>query len=141
MKKLLLFSTITIAAILQIGVTKANDLGSISLELNKLEKKQNDCLLTFVVSSKLTANLEKLAYEVVLFDLDNSVDLMTVFDFKDLGTGKTRVRQFQLPNKECGTLSKLLINDVSACSGNDLTAQACNKNLILSNKTKIEFIK
>ena len=113
---------------------------SISVELNKLEKKKQNCLLTFVVSNHFETTLNELAYEVVLFDKQQKVDLMTVFDFQKIENGKTRVRQFQIPEKDCKSISKLLINDVSKCQGSKLAPDACSKNLKILNKTPIEFL-
>ncbi|MEM9277926.1 MAG: hypothetical protein AAGA76_05090 [Pseudomonadota bacterium] len=113
---------------------------SVVLELNKLEPADKDCLLTFVVSSKSSKNLDKLAYEFVVFDDQLRVQRMTVFDFRELEAGKLRVRQFQLPQTQCSGLGRLLINDVSACDGNEVDASLCSSGLQISNKTNIEFL-
>ncbi|MEM7214516.1 MAG: hypothetical protein AAF423_03150 [Pseudomonadota bacterium] len=75
-----------------------------------------------------------------MFDNEFRVQRMTVFDFRDLGAGKIRVRQFQLPETKCDGLGRLLINDVSACEGRSLDPSLCVQGLQLSNKTNIEFL-
>lgn len=124
------------------GVTDsyAEDGSGITLELNKIEPVDNDCVLTFVVSSNLKADVSKLAYEFVVFDAEFRVQRMTVFDFRDIAAGKYRVRQFQLPNTNCGSLGRLLINDVSACKGDAVDPSQCVAGLKITNKTNTEFL-
>jgi len=111
----------------------------ILLELNKLDALESGCQMTFVVSSKISKNVDRLAYEVVLFDKESLVDRMTVFDFKDLAAGKTKVRQFNLKGTDCSKLGRLLINGNSSCTGKEVDAQSCIKLLSTSNKTDIDF--
>ncbi|MEM7068008.1 MAG: hypothetical protein AAF478_03915 [Pseudomonadota bacterium] len=110
------------------------------LELNKIEASENSCLLTFLVTSSLSKDLEKLAYEFVVFDNDMKVNRMTVFDFQDLNASKIRVRQFQLADTPCETLGRLLINDTSACKSGGVDSKMCSDKLEISNKTQLEFL-
>lgn len=119
----------------------SRDTNSLTLELNKIEPRSNDCLLTFVVSSNTKSDIQKHAYEFVIFDKELSVDRMRVFDFRDVAAGKIKVRQFQLPNTKCDNLGRLLLNDVSACDGKDLDKKYCASSLKVTNKTSVEFLK
>ncbi|MEM9330755.1 MAG: hypothetical protein AAGA53_05485 [Pseudomonadota bacterium] len=129
-----------VASLAGVTSSSAQSAENITLELNKIEPVGNDCLLTFVVSSKSAKNLNKLAYEFVVFDDQFRVQRMTVFDFRELEAGKLRVRQFQLPETKCEGLGRLLINDVSSCDGSEVDASLCTQGLTLTNKTKIEFL-
>lgn len=137
---ILIFALVVGLGVLGSTPSYSQDVEGVALELNKLEPADKDCLLTFVVSSKSSKDLDKLAYEFVVFDDQLRVQRMTVFDFRELEAGKLRVRQFQLPQTQCSGLGRLLINDVSACEGNEVDASLCSSGLQLSNKTDIEFL-
>ncbi len=136
LKSLVLFA----AFMLPFAPIYAQESEEIRLELNKVESSGTNCVLTFLATSTMPADIEKLAYEFVIFDKDLRVDRMTVFDFRQLKKGKYRVRQFQLPDTKCGKLGRILINDSSACDGTGLTLPECFDKLTISNKTSIEFL-
>lgn len=112
---------------------------SISLELNSLEPIQGGCRMTFVVANGLGASISKAAYEVALFDDNGLVDRLTVFDFQSLPEGKTKVRQFDLPDTGCGNIGRVLINDATACDGEGIDPADCIRKLETSTRTEIDF--
>lgn len=109
----------------------------ILVELNNLKPSQGGCQIIFVVKNDLGKKLEKVSYEVVLFDGEGLVDRMTIFDFQSLKIGKTKVRQFNLTGTDCTKISRILINGAKECKGAE--ADACMSNLITNNRTAIEF--
>lgn len=109
----------------------------ISVELNNLKPSQGGCQIIFVVKNDLGKKLEKVSYEVVLFDGEGLVDRMTIFDFQTLNVGKTKVRQFNLTGTDCTKISRILINGAKECKGADV--DACMSNLATNNRTAIEF--
>lgn len=133
---------LTIAAILGpgTGVALSQDSASrLSLELNNLTPSDTGCLATFMVKNGLEQPLEKVGYEIVLFDSDGLVQRMMVLDFSPLTIGKTRVRQFDLPGTDCTQIGRVLVNDAAFCEGPDLSTNACIEQLETSTKPKVEF--
>lgn len=112
---------------------------SISLELNSLQPAQGSCRLTFVAANNLGAPLSKVAYEVALFDGKGLVDRLTVLDFRLLPEGKTKVRQFDLPETNCADIGRVLINDATACEGEGIEPADCIRKLETSTRTKLDF--
>lgn len=113
---------------------------SLALSLNSVEQADQNCRLVFVIDNKLNSDIEKFALEVVLFASDEKVERFALFDFNSLPSNKIRVRQFELPEADCGQLSKVLINGSAACEGGTLTGTECLENLKLSSQTRIEVI-
>ena len=111
----------------------------ISLELNTLQPTDNGCLFTFVAENTLDTAIEKASYEVVLFDGDGLVQRMTVLDFQDLPTERTRVRQFNLADTQCDAVSRVLINDVAACTGEGIEETLCIDRLSVTSQSDVEF--
>lgn len=113
--------------------------GGLKLDLNTLQQNDSGCLMTFVAENAMEHSLQKAAYEVVFFNGEGLVERMTVLDFQDLPAGRTRVRQFNLPDMQCDNVSRVLINDVSACEGAGVEPATCLEGLSLSSKSEIEF--
>lgn len=133
---------LTTAAMLVLGTGVANSQDSasrLSLELNNLTASDTGCLATFMVKNGLEQPLEKVGYEIVLFDTDGLVQRMMVLDFSPLTSGKTRVRQFDLPGTDCTQISRVLVNDAAFCEGPDLSANTCIEQLETSVRPKVEF--
>ena len=107
---------------------------SLTLELNGLEPSSGGCRLTFLVRNGLGAALEKAAFEIALFDKAGLVQRLTVFDFKDLPDGKTKVRQFDLAETDCAAVGRVLVNDAVACEGEGVEAGACIRHLDAATK-------
>lgn len=113
--------------------------GQLSLELNALAPSGEGCLATFMVKNEFATALDQVAFEIVLFDKQGLVDRLMVLDFSPLDTGKTRVRQFDLPQTSCEGISRVLINDAASCKGQGVEASACIENLATKSRPEIEF--
>lgn len=112
-----------------------------SVELNgAAETEAGACRLTFVASNQTGAALDRTAYEIALFDGAGTVTRLLLLEFGVLVEGKTKILQFELAETSCGSISRLLINDVAAC---DLTgggaSTLCLDALEASSRTAIQF--
>jgi hypothetical protein len=115
------------------------DTPGLTLELNGLQPVEGGCRITFVVSNGLAGAVERAAYELAFFDADGLVSRLAVIDFLELAPGKSKVRQFQFPGTPCPSISRLLLNDATECTGPGLDADACMAGLTTANRTDIEF--
>lgn len=113
--------------------------GALSIELNDVAVSEKGCKLTFVADNGLAQSLTKVSFEFVLFDQKGLVERMAVLDFRDLPSGKTKVRQFDLPGTKCDAVKSLLINDTPVCSGEGLAKDACMKALKTGSKLPVEL--
>ena len=112
------------------GVTQAtqsapSSKGVLQIELNTVEQFENNCRVAFVARNALAANITSITLELVLFGSDGGVDRFLLVDLGTLPRNRTRVRQFDIENGSCTGFSRILINDVTACEGGDLTPQDC----------------
>ena len=107
---------------------------ALEVELNALQSAENSCRMTLVVANRLGTDLSRVAYEFAFFDRNGMVDRVTVLDLKEVGTGRSRVRQFGVPGGGCERYSRIIVNDAKACDGKDLALSDC-----LANRTATEF--
>jgi hypothetical protein len=112
---------------------------ALSLELNALEPSEKGCRLTFVATNGLNVQLDKITYEMVLFNAEQRVERLTILDFKTLPAGKTKVRRFDLGNIACDSISRILINDATECAGEGVAEGTCIKQLKTDSKSSVRF--
>jgi hypothetical protein len=110
---------------------------SLDVELNALAPSQKGCMMTFVALNNLPAAINKISFELAFFNDRNAVDRITVHDFRDLPQGKKRVRQFDMPNVKCESVTRILINDTPVCDGP--VAGECKKGLVTRSQISVPF--
>ncbi|UVD55809.1 hypothetical protein NE852_17150 [Rhizobium sp. Pop5] len=122
------------------GVAQAQEAASamsLDVELNALAPSQKGCMMTFVAENNLPAAINKISFELAFFNDKNAVDKITVLDFRDLPQGKKRVRQFDMPNVKCESVTRILINDTPVCDGP--AAGECMKGLVTRSQVSVPF--
>jgi hypothetical protein len=110
---------------------------TLDVELNGLAPSQKGCMMTFVALNTLPEAISKVSFELAFFNDKNAVDKITVLDFRDLPQGKKRVRQFDMPNVKCESVTRVLINDTPACEGP--AKGECMKGLVTRSQVSIPF--
>ena len=112
---------------------------SLALELNALQPSDAGCRITFLATNGLGGAIDKATFEVALFGTGGGIDRLVSLDFKALAMGKTKVLQFELSGLQCDGVSRVLVNDVTACEGERLAAGDCLAGLTTSTRAKVEF--
>ena len=113
-----------------------------TLELNAAaETEAGSCRLTYVASNQTDTALERTAYEVAVFDAQGVVTRLLVLEFGALVEGKTKILQFDLASTACASISRIVVNDVAACTvaGSGDEAGVCMQGLAASSRTAIQF--
>ena len=105
--------------------------GGVTLDLNRLDDSGGACRLTFVADNAL-APLSSMVVETVLFDRAGRVAALMLFDFGALPMERRRVRQFDVAGIACADVAQVLVNGVSACSGDTVDAAACAPALVVT---------
>lgn len=115
---------------------------TILLELNAVTSTETQgCRLTMVTTSRLEQTLERAAWQVAIFDKAGVVQDLPILDFGTLLAGKTKVAMFELPNRSCTDIGRIVVNDVAECraqNGTDLRGQ-CLSALETQSRSDIEF--
>ncbi|KKB09894.1 hypothetical protein [Devosia chinhatensis] len=111
----------------------------LSLELNAVQPADAGCRLTFLAVNGFEDTLERASVETALFDSDGAIERIVTLDFKALSPGKTKVLQFELAGLDCTNLSRVLINDITACDGEGLAADSCMQGLATHSRTNIDL--
>jgi len=127
----------SVSGIAQTYAQDATAAAKLVVELNALAPSQKGCMMTFVAENNLQTPINKISFELAFFNDKNAVDRITVLDFRDLPQGKKRVRQFDMPNVKCETVTRILINDTPVCDGP--AAGECMKGLVTRSQISVPF--
>ncbi|WP_321446510.1 hypothetical protein [uncultured Cohaesibacter sp.] len=111
----------------------------ISVELNNAQALEGACRLSFLIRNDLGVPLETMGIEIVMLDKKGLAQDLMVLSTGALSQGKRRLRQFDLPDVDCDALSEILINDVSDCQAEGMTASGCLAALRPSSRAKIKL--
>lgn len=136
------FFSLTAMATALIGLfpmtAMAQDAPGVSIELSGTEDVGTACRMSFLITNGHAQDIEKAVYELVLFGASGGVAQMTLLDFRDLPSGRPRVRQFQFEGLACKDIPRVLINGAETCVG--APEGGCIDNLNLTTRTGTEVI-
>jgi hypothetical protein len=116
---------------------KAEATATLDIELNSLNLAEKECTVNFVMQNGLASAIDALSLEIVLFGAEGRITSILNLKAGELPLKKTKVKQFRLKN--CESVSRILINEITECSGANLTPKVCSEKLKTTNKTKVEF--
>ncbi len=114
--------------------------GQLSVELNAVQDVGGACRLTFVVENQTSLAIEQAVFETVIFDGTGGVVSLSLYDFRDLPTGRPRVRQFDVPGMGCDNIGRALINGANACLVDGAQNGVCQDGLTLSSRISVELL-
>lgn len=112
----------------------------LAIELNALDQRGSACRLSFLISNKTGVALDALAFELVLFDASQRIISLVAAEAGALPKGKSRVKQFDIAARECTSISRLLLNDITQCKGGTLTPKTCLQAVLLSSRASVPLI-
>lgn len=113
---------------------------TLSIELNKSSDTAAGCRLTFVANNGTGSAIDKASYEIAVFDGNNQVTRLLIFEFGSLALGKTKVVEFEYPDLKCGSLSRILVNTSPECVVAGASASpVCLADLKTTSLSKIAF--
>jgi hypothetical protein len=114
--------------------------GKIGVELNDLQQADTGCRAVFVLNNGLDKPLGQVTFRVVAFDGKGHATLFLSLDVGALPVGKTRILRFDLGEKvPCTDVSRLVLDDVTTCSGEGVAPGDCLAAVSLSTKVPVPF--
>jgi hypothetical protein len=128
------------AAVLAASPVAAAESGKITVELNDLQAAESGCRAVFVLKNDLGKALDKVTFRVVSFDGKGHASLFLSLDVGPLPVGKTRVMRFDLGDKvACSDVSRVVLDDVTACAGAGVAPGECLSAVALSSRASVPF--
>jgi len=120
----------------------AQDTPEFVLELNNAaETDAGGCRLTYVATNRTGIDLSEASYEVAVFNSSGIVSRILVLAFGALPQGKTRIVQFDISDQPCADTSRIVVNDVAACTiaEDGATGDFCLSTLTTASRASLQF--
>lgn len=95
------------------------------VELNKLETAGETCKAMLIVENGKGGPIRSLRLDLYAFDQDGIVQKRSMVELGPVPARKTALRQFEIAPTPCTQVGRVLLNDVAACDGQDLTRESC----------------
>ncbi|WP_246686491.1 MULTISPECIES: Tat pathway signal protein [unclassified Methylobacterium] len=136
--------SLVLAASLVVSAT-AQDAGSadkaapIKLQLNRLEPADDSCRATIVVDNSRGTALKSYKLDLFAFDTDGIAQKRVAAELGPIPARKTTVKIFNFPGIACPKLSRVLLSDVLACEGGDVTRESCLERTETETKANVPF--
>jgi len=123
---------------------QANDAKSTSpllpelrIELNGAESVDNACRLTFLMHNTFASDVNSLSFELAVINKQGLVTGLLLLRSGLLPQKMERVKQFDLPQTQCETVDRLLINTLVECEAQGIDMAQCRAALKASSKIDI----
>lgn len=111
-----------LAAGLAIGVAPVSPALAVSgvlVELNRMEPRDASCRISLVVNNTSDRALDSLKLDLVFFDKQGVINRRLAVEAGPLRASKTTVKLFEATDVACDSVSRVLVNDVTACGGGE----------------------
>ena len=100
-----------------LAVAPASAASPVSIELNRLEARDSACRVSLVVANPGEKPIDSLKLDLVFFDKEGVISRRLAVEAGPLRASKTAVKLFDAAEVGCDSLSRVLLNDVTACGG------------------------
>lgn len=96
------------------GAAAADATGGVSLELNTLEPRGQNCAVNMVFGTGADA-YQSFKLDLVFFGTDGAIRKRLAVDAAPLRARKTSVKAFEISGLACDAIGSVLVNDVLDC--------------------------
>ncbi len=114
---------------------------TLDIELNKLEDVGGQCAASLLLTNRLSETLDRVRFDLYVFDKAGVIARRLLLDTGPMRVDKTTVATFALLDRPCGTIGRLLLNDVPLCKTKAGTDVDCVAALNLTSRASIELAK
>lgn len=101
------------------------------VELNKLETAGEACKAMLIVENGKGGAIRSLRLDLYAFDPDGIVQKRSMVELGPVPARKTALRQFEISPTPCAQVGRVLLNDVAACEGKDISGQDLSRDACL----------
>ena len=112
----------------------------ILLELNRLVQQEDACRVYMLVENKTDFDLQYTIDLVIFNDIDQ-IDNRLRVRMDELLPGKTMVRIFDIGNYECGSIGRVLLNNVPLCKTTPDINLGCLEKTKINSRARVELTK
>jgi len=146
LQRLKILSVALLGGLLAFGVllvpqaAQAQESG-LSIELNKLADEESGCSAYLVFNNGSDKRYSSYQLDLFLLDSDGIIQRRLTVEAAPLRAKKTSIKVFTIPEQKCGTIGRVMLNDITACKAGDAMMEDCIDQAVVSSRTSAEFVK
>jgi hypothetical protein len=134
-------TVLAVLAFLPSAAPRAQDSGTLSIELNKVESTEQGCLSVFLLDNETGHELHRFRLDLVVFDQKGVYAKQLLVDMAPLYEDKKTMASFLLGDAPCDDIGSVLINDVPQCENGAGASLDCVKLLEVRSRGDIPLEK
>lgn len=118
-----------------------NKLEEATIESNKTTEPKSACRAYLVFENKTDASYTTLKLDLVMFGSDGVISKRLAVEGAPLPAQKTSVKLFEIRDVNCGSIARILLNDVISCRDDTGEYGDCVQRITTRSLGGIEFFK
>jgi hypothetical protein len=119
----------------------AQDDGTLTIELNKMEDTEQGCLSSFLFDNQTGHQLSRFQLDLVFFDAEGIAAKQLLLDMAPLYVDKKTFASFVLDATACDKIGSILVNAVPACENGSGHEIGCVDLLKVSSRSEVPLEK
>jgi hypothetical protein len=119
----------------------AQDDGTLTIELNKMEDTEQGCLSSFLFDNQTGHQLSRFQLDLVFFDAEGIAAKQLLLDMAPLYVDKKTFASFVLDATACDKIGSILVNAVPACENGSGHEIGCVDLLEVSSRSQVPLEK
>jgi hypothetical protein len=119
----------------------AQDDGTLTIELNKMEDTEQGCLSSFLFDNQTGHQLSRFQLDLVFFDAEGVAAKQLLLDMAPLYVDKKTFASFVLDATACDKIGSILVNAVPACENGSGHEIGCVDLLEVSSRSQVPLEK
>lgn len=129
-------------ALMAAGAAPAQDQGTLTVELNKLEQgDEGTCRAYFLFRNDTSMTFEGFESSLALMNSAGVIDRLVTVDAAPLPAGRTTLKLFEFPDIACDAISELLLYEVGTCKPQNRDQADCFALMDLVSKAAAPLVK
>jgi hypothetical protein len=115
----------------------AQEQGTLTIELNKMEDTAQGCLSSFLFDNQTGHQLNRFQIDLVFFDPEGVAAKQLLLDMAPLYADKKTFASFLLDETACNKIGSILVNGVPRCENGSGQEVGCTALLEVSSRTEV----
>lgn len=123
------------------GAAKAQEAGTLGVELNKLETIEGGCRSFFLFRNATGRAMSAFEMSLAILSPDGVIDRLLTIDAAPLPAERTTLKIFEIPETRCEAVGEILLHDIPACAAADGAEADCFGMVALTSLADAPLIK
>lgn len=118
----------------------AETINHLLIDLNKLEKSQQDCRISLVFENKTHFFYNTFYMDLAFFNKNGVISQRITVDAAPIRNKKITIKEFDVPQLSCNKIERVLLNSITQCELAKGKKTDCMDRIKIKSSSQIEFL-